>query len=101
MSHKLIRSFVLIVVAFAAVLLATGQASALSPDACEQFGGRVVIIPATITKMPKTGQLDSFGEGRCKCEHLHDTALDQQPVYGLTWMNDGNGLIGGFYQCIM
>ena len=103
MLRNAIRGVLLTVVASGAIMLTTGQANALTPEACEDFGGTVRILIATITQQPLHGRLDKFGAGRCVCDHRGDGGIDQQPVYGLAWLNDqpGNPYEAGFYQCIM
>lgn len=99
----MIRALILTAIAAVSILFTTGQAGAITPEACEDFGGTVRILIATITKQPLHGRLDQFGEGRCVCDHRGDGGIDQMPVYGLAWLNDtpGNPYEAGFYQCIM
>lgn len=90
---------------FASIVALTGfagQASALTGEACEQVGGIVGLIPATVTQQPSPSDINRIGKAQCRCHHA-DPAIDQQPVWGLVYlgMPANSPFASGFYQCEM
>ncbi|MET8424933.1 hypothetical protein [Nocardia sp. NPDC004860] len=102
MRQLIIRATFVATCAVIAVLLTSGPASALTPEACEHFGGLVGLRPATVTQQPDPYDINKVGMGQCVCHH-NDPAIDQQPVWGLVYLEQpaGSPFHSGFYQCTM
>lgn len=97
----MIRLSALATAVSAGVLFGSGSASAMSVEACEAFGGIVLLQPQTITQQPSPNDTYSIGKAHCVCGHPGDKEINNMPVYGLTWNQGYPGAEVGFYQCVM